>query len=212
MRVCEIAKRKQRNLDDDYGILWIDNGEPANAKQHLSIPEFLRSYVRTCARFSRNHRARCYFRAGRERRIATSHRKTPPSVSTRAQGLAGMRVVFILTAATSQPSKESTGVGTGRAAAVRLTAPRTPSAQTRASTERFSLCSGLWWCGLGPDSLRGLQQARNGQTCRSWDVTAAKVRTYEGSSGPCSRRRQQRHGRASLVKPSSEPVLDCRTM
>ena len=90
------------------------------------------------------------------------------------------------------PAGQSEAGGTGRAAAARLAALRTPSAQTRASAERFGLCFGLRACGLSPDSLRGHRRARKGETCRSWDVKAAKVRTYAGSSGPCSRRRNRR--------------------
>jgi len=35
----------------------------------------------------------------------------------------------------------------------------------------------------------GLSWRKNSETCRSWDGKAARGRTYEGTSGPCSRRR-----------------------
>ena len=46
LRASEIVKRRQRDLDDDCGILWIDSGKTENAKRHLRIPEFLRPYLR----------------------------------------------------------------------------------------------------------------------------------------------------------------------
>ena len=62
------------------------------------------------------------------------------------------------------PAGQSEAGGTGRAAAARLAAMRTPSAQTLASAERFGLCFGLRACGLSPDSLRGHRRARDGGT------------------------------------------------
>ena len=46
LRASEILKRRQRDLDDDCGILWIDSGKTKNARRHLRIPEFLRPHLR----------------------------------------------------------------------------------------------------------------------------------------------------------------------
>ena len=46
LRASELLNRNVRDLDDDCGILWIDQGKTCNAKRDLRVPEFVRHYLR----------------------------------------------------------------------------------------------------------------------------------------------------------------------
>ena len=46
LRANELLNRKVRDLDDDCGILWIDQGKTCNARRHLRVPEFVRHHLR----------------------------------------------------------------------------------------------------------------------------------------------------------------------
>jgi len=46
LRASELLNRKVRDLDDDCGILWVDQGKTCNARRHLRVPEFVRHHLR----------------------------------------------------------------------------------------------------------------------------------------------------------------------